>query len=548
MTTIRSTIVALGLALTLCSGATGPAVAATVASEPAASAPSIDVRYEIQRLPARPGLVRVTAVVTVPDPVASLSVRPPANATQVSRDGFERTDRGLQWDGDAERPRLSYTVPVGLSTPFGQRTADTREWTLVSRTEVTLSARWQWRGEREPEWDERLTVDGPGVGSPSVAYLGAYEMVTRETADGTIRLVVPETTELRAPPATILGSIAGAQRETRIGPTQGVVTVVAAPDWLGPGGYTPANGEPAAIVNAREPVSVPANVWVHEYRHTRQHYRTTEEMRWLAEGSADYYAATITLRQGHVGYDRFRTRITTERSERADLSRPETWDARTAPYHKGGRVVAALDVRIQRRTGWEHSFEDVLALLTVQEDPVTLESFVDAVATVADRETAAFARQAVTGPAPLVPDEPHAVTREGRNDPDRDGLDNAAEWRYGSHPFRADSDGDGLDDGVEVKAGSDPLVDEPWPEAREPSTTLLGPRRTPARYEADTVRRGVAADTEQSRDFAVNRPVAVTDIDADGRPGDQAPPAVLWMTASVVALTVALWWRRRDGR
>ncbi|WP_276275840.1 hypothetical protein [Haloarcula regularis] len=93
MTTIRSAIVALGLALALCSGATGPVAAADAPSEPTASAPSIDVRYEIQRLPARPGLVRVTAVVTVPDPVASLTVQLPTNATRVSRDGFERTDR-----------------------------------------------------------------------------------------------------------------------------------------------------------------------------------------------------------------------------------------------------------------------------------------------------------------------------------------------------------------------------------------------------------------------------------------------------------------------
>lgn len=48
----------------------------------------------------------------------------------------------------------------------------------------------------------------------------------------------------------------------------------------------------------------------------------------------------------------------------------------------------------------------------------------------------------------------------GTEDPDEDGLDNAAEQAAGTNPLVGDTDGDGLDDAYELAHGLDPLVDD----------------------------------------------------------------------------------------
>lgn len=45
-----------------------------------------------------------------------------------------------------------------------------------------------------------------------------------------------------------------------------------------------------------------------------------------------------------------------------------------------------------------------------------------------------------------------------RADIDGDGLDNAAEWSFGSDPTKADTDGDGKDDAREYRDGTNPAV------------------------------------------------------------------------------------------
>jgi hypothetical protein len=547
-TTPRAAIASLLLsAVLLASAASALGVGTASATQTAAEddAPTIDVRYEIQRVPERQGVVRVTAVVTVPRPVRNLTVELPTGARHVSHAGFEIAAKGLRWDGATRTATVTYTAPVGVTTAFGQRTADAATWTLVTRGEVGLSARWQWRGERDPAWDERLVVPGRGVGSPSVAYLGAHRRHRLHTEGGVVRLVVPATASLRAPPADILDSVAGARREIAAGQRHDVVTFFVAPSTLGPGGYTPANGEPAATINAAEPVASPTNVWVHEYRHMHQSYRTTEAMRWLKEGSADYYAAAITLRQGRISYDRYRTRITTVRHENASLVSPETWASPNVPYDKGARVVAALDVRIQRETAWQRSFADVLRVLAVQDRPITVAVFAEAVSTVAGEDLDAVVERALTGPAPAVPDAPHALTLSGTDDHDGDGLDNAGEWRYGTHPFRADTDGDGREDGAELDAGTDPLLDDPRTEDGGDQRGEIRPRRTPARYESPAIREGVAVDTEAPPNYAVASPGRLTE--SRGSPASEpALPESVWASGAVLVLALGLWWRLRD--
>jgi hypothetical protein len=49
-----------------------------------------------------------------------------------------------------------------------------------------------------------------------------------------------------------------------------------------------------------------------------------------------------------------------------------------------------------------------------------------------------------------------AIGQNATADPDGDGLDNAGECAYGTHPNNNDTDGDSMNDGAEIGAGTDP--------------------------------------------------------------------------------------------
>ena len=366
---------------------------------------SIAVQYMLDREPNKTGRVRVTATIERPRRVTGLSVRTPAEATVVRADGLRSDDGRWRVSGATERAQLTYTVPVGLSTTFGQRTADTHNWTLLARQEVSLRARWRWHVGPRPTWNEslRLAPGQSGVAGSTAAYIGPHETETRTVDGDRIRLIVPAASDLRSNRTAVLDAISHAKRTSTTGTDHDHIRVFVAPNELAPGGYTPSNGASDVIVNAGEPVRSPVNVWVHEYRHTRQTFDTAPAMDWLSEGSADYHTAALTYSAGGIGADQFRERITTERHESADLTQPDTWDGPGAQYHKGTRVVAVIDARLRQATDGTRTFETVLNRLTRHDDRITLALFAETVSAVAGAELDAFVRQAVTGTAPSVP-------------------------------------------------------------------------------------------------------------------------------------------------
>lgn len=379
-----------------------------------ASGPSMDVRYIVERDPDRIGAVNVTAVIEVPDRVTSLSVTPPANTTIESAAGMWSDDGTWRWNGHSETATMTYTTPVGVTTTFGKRTADTGGWSLVAKQDVALHGEWEWQLGPDPGWNETLALasGAEGVSGETVAYLGPAETATRTVGNETIRLVVPDAATLGPNRSAIFDTVAAARDETMPTPTHDRVTIFVAPDRLASGGYTPENGEPDVIVNAREPVAAPTNVWAHEYRHTRQSLDATPEMAWLSEGSADYYAAVATFRTGAIGYEAFRDRTTTRRHRTANLSRPDSWPSLDVEYTKGARAVATLDARLYRATGGERSFVDVLIALDGRSRPVSLAAFAEVVSSVAEADLEAYVRRVVTGPAPPVPESSPVVSRD----------------------------------------------------------------------------------------------------------------------------------------
>ncbi|EMA16944.1 hypothetical protein [Haloarcula marismortui] len=368
---------------------------------------SIAVQYTLDREPNKTGRVRVTATIERPRHVTGLSVRTPGKATVLQADGLQSDGDRWRVSGDTERARLTYTVPVGLSTTFGQRTADTHNWTLLARQEVSLRARWRWHVGPRPTWNESLALapGQSGVAGRTAAYIGPHETETRTVDGDRITLIVPAASDLRPNRTAVLDAISHAKRTSTSGTDHDHIRVFVAPNELAPGGYTPSNGASDVIVNAGEPVRSPVNVWVHEYRHTRQTLETTPAMDWLSEGSADYHTAALTYSTGGIDADQFHERVTTERHETADLTQPDTWAGPGAQYHKGTRVVAAIDAHLRQATDGTRTFEAVLDRLTRHDDRITLALFAETVSAVAGDELNAFVRQAVTGTAPSVPVE-----------------------------------------------------------------------------------------------------------------------------------------------
>ncbi|WP_135303463.1 M61 metallopeptidase family protein [Haloarcula amylovorans] len=513
MSRIRVAIPVVLLCLALAANASPALAAAPADGAPNMAASSgqtdgdggaINVRYVVYSLPEQTGRIQVTAVLEIPERVTGLSVRAPSDATVLDADELQSTGSRWEWDGQSETASLTYLLPVGMETAYGQRTAASEEWSLVVRREVSLRARWRWQKGPSPGWNETMVVPKghEGVAGPSAVYLGPHETSVRATNAGTIQLVIPEAATLRPDRAAVLDTIAAAQRSTTIGPAHEHLLVIAVPNWLAPGGYVPANGAPVMLVSADEPVATPRNVWVHEYRHTRQYFRTSREMRWLEEGSADYYAARSTLDQGRISYERYRKRVTTDRFADADLTEPKTWSNPDTPYDKGGRVVAALDVQIRLATGGERTFADVLDRLARSSDQVTLASFTETVSAVAGEDLEAFVRDAVTGPAPPVP-----------ADPDGDGVSTKEERQQETNPYRHP------DEDAQLQSGSERL-------------------RSGA---GDVESAGVAAVPEQVGDSGVD------DSDRGGTAQTDAPPLALFASALAVAvglLTAALWRHR----
>jgi len=95
------------------------------------------------------------------------------------------------------------------------------------------------------------------------------------------------------------------------------------------------------VGSGREPAGTAADVWTHEYVHTRQAYRTEASGQWITEASATHYAALFALDRGAADFDAFErtlARGAREPDASAVLSNPTTWDGH-ADYTKGALVA-----------------------------------------------------------------------------------------------------------------------------------------------------------------------------------------------------------------
>ena len=360
------------------------------------------------------GTVGVTTSAELPDRVTEFRVTLlSANDAAVEPDGFDRADDAApgesvwEWDGETVSPSLTYamdandtveeTGPLGAGGTY--RFVDTGEWAVV-RTPRT-SASWSYTGQYDGQ--VRLTrenaVDGEGVASRTMAFLGPYEEVTREAGGQRYRLIVPAAADAEATPEDVFDAFESASSALQVGARDETVFAVVAPtDGVSWGVRGLQLGDADLWVRDAEPAGTADDVWTHEYVHTRQAFRTEPSGRWITEASATYYAALFALERGAADFDEFEATLARggrDPDASAVLADPGTWE-RNPDYTKGALVAGEIDRRLRVATDGSASLATVLRELNAAGEPVTNERVLDAIeaaaANGADAETAAAVR------------------------------------------------------------------------------------------------------------------------------------------------------------
>ncbi|AZQ14756.1 hypothetical protein [Halorubrum sp. PV6] len=345
-----------------------------------------------------PGTVAVTTRAELPDRVTELEVTllsasPDAEVEATGFDPVDGADPGESvwaWDGETADPSLRYVLDANQTVeqpgPFAgegaYRFVATGEWALVQTPR--LGAGWTYTGQREGQvrLERERVVDGPGVASQSMAFLGEHEAYTREAAGQRYRLIVPAAATLVAAPDEVFDVFADASVALPVGARDETVVAFAAPtgevSWGVRGLQT---GEMDLWVRDVEPAGTATDVWTHEYVHTRQAYRAAPSGRWITEASATHYAALFALSRGAADFPSFeRTLARGEREPDASavLADPTTWRG-NPDYTKGALVAGEIDRRLRTATDGAASLATVVRELNEADEPITNEDILNAI-------------------------------------------------------------------------------------------------------------------------------------------------------------------------
>ncbi len=378
--------------------------------------------------PSEPGSVDVDLAYQLPDTVVELRTSVPTVATVDETVGFEMDDPGnYTWDGHTPNPTIHFSMPANRTGayqyeqgPDGAQTvsdrvpgpcldhddsrgllfADTGSWALVSVPPVSVS--WSYRGQPAPGVVRQVATDGEGVAGRQMVFLGPHSRETRTIDDQQVTLVVPEGAALEPSVAGVFDSIDQASASLQVGSKPERMVLIAAPTTVSWGPYGLAQRSDAWI-RADQPLDDPNNVWLHEYVHILQGFETSEDTRWAREAMGEYYAAFLTLQQGRIGFETFRSHLaagTDTEYEDTVLSRPQTW-ARLGNYVKGGLVFGSVDREMRLATNGREPASHLVRAMNERAEPVDHAFMVQTVERLADADTASHLdRYATTDSTP----------------------------------------------------------------------------------------------------------------------------------------------------
>lgn len=334
-----------------------------------------DIVYTVkpERITEYPGSIRITYDFELPNHLTSLSVIFVDGWSKIRTRGFEVNGQACEW-GDANTRNPSIEIIYGVNDGSGATSyVDTGKWAITRLPNI----QWRWKYssfQNSPDLVERQQVPGEGAISTdgAVAYLGPHKEYS-EAASNTgeeFRLIVPHDANLTDKPSAILSALVQASELLDIGALNGSVLAIAAPtdnqNWTSKGRQRGDSGfwvrEDAVTDEANE-------TWVHEYVHTRQLFKRTDETYWFTEGTADYFAALAALARGDIGFSLFHSFLTRRPQQSAVLAYPDTWFSTSTAYRRGRRTCGALDWQIKDATGGSKTLMNVVARLNEDAEP-----------------------------------------------------------------------------------------------------------------------------------------------------------------------------------
>lgn len=455
--------------ISIVAGGVGPAAATPPQSEVVAPDTATEtITYRL--LPSRPGYVEMELSYEVGHYVDYLNVNLPSNARVKpgsETPGFEADSGGegmYDWDRESRTARLTVIAAVNQRGANGYDSFAGSDWALFEKPYVI--SYYQFDGEIEQfgmaatRSLSRARFEGDGHSTQRFVYVGPHSTRTIEADGQTIDVVIPEAADVSAEwdeveAALRFGKTALADWEN----TPGSLTIFVAPEPFRLGGS--ASGSERWGYTMWVHQDVPAvdsrSAWLHEYAHLHQGFAVGEDsrMKWIVEGSAEYYAALLSYRHGAVSSEAFYREIHDVPGPYRSVVLAEESEWSQAQYDKGGRVLAALDVKIRQETDGERSLATVMRRMNTHEGEVTYEDFRRIVVDVGGESLGAWTDEYVLTSA--LPPFDGSLDVSGTTDEDGDGLTGSAEAEHGSNPYLVNSDRDSLNDSTEARLGTDPL-------------------------------------------------------------------------------------------
>jgi len=268
---------------------------------------------------------------------------------------------------------ISYIDAAGQSDTATVRSVDPArssaeyDWAIVDRSSLPAPL--------------RAVDDGPAhdvVGFGNWALVGATETATVPIDGTTLTVVVPDGRDVD--PDRKAGFVEAFAGPYRLSGDTDTVVLVSVPDTLPNKGLMYA--EDRGYVTTESFWDGDAHsVWVHEYIHARQDFQTASGMAWFREASARYLSYRFMQEQyDGVTKSDVRTALAAHSNGGAvTLANRTSWEGTTAHYHDGARLLAAIDAEIRAASAGEHTLVDVFRTMNAEDEPITVERFVELV-------------------------------------------------------------------------------------------------------------------------------------------------------------------------